>query len=664
MKRSCTFLALFLLSIAFGQASFGWTDSTTTSFANPGGPATQAKLLLQRPSGTGLLQGMIVVACRQSGNSKNGTFLQTATFRAMADARKVAIIAICPQNNEDGLIGFGPANGNADSINSAVQRLVASAGTPELALSPIVAVGFGPLAAFARNLGYLLPARVVAVASIRPLNLDAPVWANSAPFSPDALKNIPHLVMSGQLSGPDITNNNGPYLTQGLRASTFGRRTANELVHQVVEMNATQNTLKEKTINYLSLFIGKSFEKRVPANINTTAAPAVLNALTEASGFLAKSDSANSFDPSSFSTGAFGTAGFAPATSQWLFDTEHADAWRAFHTDPFASLNIVQQAIEAIPYTSGSRPSSLDMTATLSANAVINPTSVMRIEVSDIRSDFDNERVPARFVGTKKINGLSTTFTQVIMPDNFQFQSSTYSPIAKRFRIRVSTSDPYQEGRATPQILYWNIVRPADVYMSTARPLKYRYNPGDSVSFTIYKTATSTITDTLQLQLSDTSGYFTNGIDPTTLTVFVPNFVGDSMFVKTALPLAGLPSYSYRIRVAKKSGSSPRNPYSSCGHELPLTFAVNALERSFSSPASSFSLVPNPSAGSTQLRFASTEQSKVVEVYTLSGARKMTFAVAKGQVSAKLNAAGLAPSIYIIRVIAGKATAQTRWVVQ
>ena len=331
---------------------------------------------------------------------------------------------------------------------------------------------------------------------------------------------------------------------------------------------------------------------------------------------------------------------------------------------PFKGYAFWQQAVEAIPYTSGSRPIALDMTAVLKPSATINPTSVMRIEVSDIRSDFDNERVTARFVGTKKITGLSTTFEQVIMPDNFQFQSSTYSPIAKRFRIRVSTSDPYQESRATPEILYWNIVRPGDVYLSTARPLKYLYNPGDSVSFTVYKTATATITDTLQLQLSDTSGYFTNGIAPTTLTVFVPNFVGDSMLVKTALPLAGLPSYSYRIRVAKKSGASPRNPYSSCGHELPLTFAVNALERSFSSPAASFSLVPNPSKGSSQLRFASPEQSKVVEVYTMSGARKMAFAIAKGQVSAQLNASNLAPGIYIIRVVSGKATAQTRWVVQ
>jgi|GEM_PF-1166327 len=560
--------ALFLVSFLFCAPTFGqwaFSDSVQLNIPTTAGMRTGV-LSFIKPNLTGnqKLQTLMIVATPGLMASKVRTQILNNDVNQSALQGKFGIALIRLTSGPDTLFStITNLTLFRDSLQSALNRLAFRSSKPELVNVPLMPVGISFSARFAMAVASAMPSKTTSLASVRAYRLDV--------ISGVSLSAIPHLVQTGEVSGPDVKNNVAVFFSSTIRQLVLGRRASGELIHQVVEMNASQSTFKKKSMDYLRDFAVRSIAKRVPANSDPSAGPVALTNIAESSGYLGNSTSFNNFNGSNYTTGPFG-GGLVAAQSFWFFDADHANFWKVYHTSPLNSISIDPPPSSVAPYCTGERPSAVSASFSFNPGIVFQPDNVFRIEVSDITGNFDHPRYVARYSGTYRSSSLTDTLNDAQMPDNFQFMTSVPTNSAKRYRIRLVSSNPYLESQNSGEISNFNFCpnRPTRLWFSTARPFKPFYFRGDSIELTCYKTSTTTANNsTLRVLLSDSISSFFSGT--TNLASFPANFVGDSLIIKFVIPTNIPFGLKYRIEPELDGPVSQNWRFTaSVGHEISI----------------------------------------------------------------------------------------------
>jgi hypothetical protein len=442
-----------------------------------------------------------------------------------------------------------------DSLKKAFTKLGQKSNRPEWNNAPVIPIGFAAASRFALACASAIPGRTAGLVSLRAYRL--------TPFSGFPVTGIPHLVLTGELSGPDVRDNAAVYFSSQLQAPVLARRASGELVRQAIEMNASQSTYSEKSSAFTLDFVLRCIQKRIPANSNPVAGPVTLNTITENSGWLGKSLVWNSYTSSNYSISAFTGGTLIPATSQWFFDQNEAQSWKSFHETKFDSAVLSPLPDPVIPYCSGLRSSFINGFVYLKPGTVVNPGNYYRLEVSDITGNFDHPVYSARWFGSSLSSALRDTIEAANIPDNFAWMTKTSNPFLGRYRIRIVSTDPYYEspnfGEMDIKFCGFDLTKHR-VHLSVLKPMKKFYNPGDSVMVMAYKNPEIPYTpgQVLRIELTGKDGLFYPG-QSTNLYTGVPPFTAstqvDSIMIKVKLP--DTLSFGPRYRLKGYLGADP-----------------------------------------------------------------------------------------------------------
>jgi hypothetical protein len=570
MKNLFVFLAIMAGIPVFGQ---GFTDSVTIGLPVQSGTVPfRFKLSQPSPVPAGGYQGMVLFAVPQDKQAQVQADFVRASVLAFASQSRLALVMV-KTASDTSFAQLSQPSVLGDSIRAGLSRLAAASGRPEFQNAPLFAAGFARAHRFGLAVAASLPQRTAAYALVRPYRADA--------FAGTSVAGIPGLYLTGEVSGPDVRNNAAVYFSSQLQNPLLNQRSSGALVHQAVEMNASQSTLKEKTWDYIFGFFSKAAARRIPVGSNPAAGPVTLNIISENSGFLGRRMVWNSFEPGNTGTAPFGGS-IAAGQGQWLFDAEHAVLWKAFHSSVFDTVIITPPATDVVPYCSGQRPSSLNAAFRIASSVVLDPNNFIRMEVSDITGNFDNPVYSGRYFGTTGTTSAIDTIQEAVIPDNFSWMTPV-TGTEQRYRIRLVSTKPYYESPNLGETRV-NFCGPAGgeprVYLSTLRPFKAFYNRGDTIRATVYKNPDFPyiVGNNLRIDLSNKNYQFLDGNGQnvaTTLFSGVPPFTAsstlDSFVVKMVLPdtLSYGPRYRLKPFIEGVSAQIGRQT-SGNGHDITL----------------------------------------------------------------------------------------------
>jgi hypothetical protein len=531
-----------------------------------------------------VFESITILAATTESLSKIRSLINSSQLKDFSAARKSAI-ALLYTNADTNFASLSSPVILADSLKKALQRLGSLSNRPEFANAPLLPCGNAAASRFALACGSAFPTRTAGMASLRAYRLN--------PFTPSVAE-IPHLVLTGEVSGPDVRNNAAVYFSNQLQAPVLSRRASGELIRQAIEMNASQSTFSEKTAAYLLDYLTRCIQKRIPANSNPVAGPVVLNQIQANSGWLGKANTWNSFTASNYTISPFSGGTLTPATSQWFFDQSDAQAWKSFHETVFDSVVLSPLPNPVVPYCSGLRPSSITANIHIKQGTALNPDNYFRLEVSDITGNFDHPVFKARWFGTTLSSSLIDSIIDGTIPDNFSYMTSTTDPNIRRYRIRLVTTSPYYESpnlgeTDIPFCGAGGLTKPR-VFLSTLKPYRQFYNPGDSIAVMAYKNPESPYTpgNNLRIELSNKNGLFSAGT--TNLFSGVPPFTAsanvDSFLIRMKLP--DTLSFGPRYRIKAYIDGIPANQgrqTSNNGHDITIVPNQSGTEIQLTSQA-------------------------------------------------------------------------------
>jgi len=523
-------LGLTLCSEAFSQIR----DSIQVGLPTSLGVKTFTLVQTRWSNSPAVFESIIITAVPQKKLSAFRDRVNSTSFRDFSTTAKTAFALLYT----DADTNFAALNNPVvfgDSLKNALTKLAGKSSRPELINAPIIASGFAKASRFALITGSALPSRTIAMASLRAYRLDA--------FAGSPVSGVPHLVLTGEVSGPDARNNAALYFSEQLKPQVLSRRAGSELIRQAIEMNASQSTFSDKSAAYCLDFFQRAIQKRVPAGSNPVAGPVTLQTIAANSGHLGSSTVWNSFKPENYALSAF-AGPLSPASSQWFFDAADALVWKDFHISAFDSVIVDPLPLPVVPYCSGQRPSALSARFAMRSGITLNAGNYFRFEVSDITGNFDNPVYQARWFGSTLSALPYDSIVDGLLSDNLSYMMNVPDPNVKRYRLRVVSSNPYYESPnfgETDISFCGPLGGKPRVYLSTLKPYKSFYNPGDSVSMWVYANPDFPYTpgNNLRIELSDKASQFTAGLS-TVVFSGVPPFTGaavlDSFMVKIKLP--------------------------------------------------------------------------------------------------------------------------------
>jgi hypothetical protein len=594
MKKVIIF-CYFLLSVSGLVAQN--RDSVQVGLpVNAGGIKNFTLVLTRWTNSPAVFESITILAAPTEGLSKTRSLINSSQLKDFSASNKSAI-ALLYTNADTNFASLSSPLILADSLKKALQRLGTIANRPEFVNAPLLPCGYAAASRFALACGSALPTRAAGMASLRAYRLN--------PFT-SSVAEIPHLVLTGEVSGPDVRNNAAVYFSSQLQAPVLSRRASGELIRHAIEMNASQSTFSEKTAAYLLDYLTRCIQKRIPANSNPVAGPVVLNQVQANSGWLGKATTWNTFTASNYTISPFSGGTLTPATSQWFFDQSDAQAWKSFHETVFDSVVLSPLPNPVVPYCSGLRPSSISANIHIKPGTTLNPDNYFRLEVSDITGNFDHPVYKARWFGSTLSSSLLDSIIDGTIPDNFSYMTSTTDPNIRRYRIRLVTTSPYYESpnlgeTDIPFCGAGGLTKPR-VYLSTLKPYRQFYNPGDSISVMAYKNPESPYTpgNNLRIELSNKNGLFTAG--STNLFSGIPPFTAsanlDSFLIRMKLP--DTLSFGPRYRIKAYIDGIPANQgrqTSNNGHDI--------------------TIVPNQSG--TEIQLTTQPVSNIQQTSTVSG---------------------------------------------
>jgi len=579
--------------IANAKTSLVFTDSVLVSINTKSG--LQPFLFrIAIPTGKQSLKSLVLFATPKAKERELSTFLTDDAASDFAESNKSAFIQIKTISGQDTL--FSQLQNKfalRASIQLALQRLGKVSGKPELQAIPIFSVGFGQANDFAVAVASSLNEKTTGIASLMTYKLLA--------FEGVSTLDIPHLVSTGQNSGPDVRNNANVFFSQQIREQVLAKRTNGYLIHQWVQMNASQSTLNRKSIDYLFSFISKVNQLQI-VNSRSAIFQNLLR-IKEEKGALGQTTSWNGFKPNQIQTASFGM--LSKETSFWFPDIESARTWQSISASVFTSFSIEPTPSAVQPFCSGQRASALKAFFTVSNTVQFQGNNYFRVEVSDISGNFDNPTFPSRYTGTKlSSKNIDSLINTVIIPDNLlSFMRSVPVGTTKRFKMRIISTNPVYESESTPEISLFDECGLDEgfpyLYLSTLRPFKKFYNRGDTLKFTLFKHPEYFFTPgtSVKIDLSNMNYGFGAG-QTTTLYTGTPNFnatnIIDSVRLSVVLPDTLSFGPRYRLKPIMTIANGGRT--SGNGHDI--TVVPGGNQNSIVIATTSLSLITQTTARS------------------------------------------------------------------
>ena len=573
MRTTFLFAFLTLASVAYAQ---NWTDSVNinirTSLANPEA-VNNTRFRIWLPESPQGLKSILLVSARGVGfnNGADGSgiygrgesfkFAFNPYIRRVASKRSMAILCIQGQNDGGIVTDFNPELGHADSLLKAIHLLATRTQKPELNFVPFISFGHSLGAIFSEYIALWNPDRV-AGAIVYQTNggISAPSWVS--PFNPPmSLVKVPVLMTNGELEGPDINNNSVPFFAANSFTKALALRQAGVPVHPIFMRSGSHSTILPPEAKMMARFIEEVIDARIPISTVPATSPVVLYTLDQTEGVLGALSGYNTFDPaiSAFSQGA------AP-NRFWLFNNDYAQQWFNFH-NPKVRLNLSQSG----PFCVGD---------TFTVNYQITPfnegneTSVVRLEMSSIRGDFDSYSFNTRILGSKlrRSNQDFTGSFVAKIPDNIQRVQTIANGSPQRYRFRLVHTNPVEVSAASAEVPISFCGNPEFNLFTYVQnggvPVQFCQNSRDSIPLVIARNAAFTLNagNQLDIQLSDSAGSFAN---PILLKQVVSQISGGgtspSVVVNVALPV-GLPvGLGYRLRAVS---SNPASTSSTNGSDI------------------------------------------------------------------------------------------------
>ncbi len=596
IKKAVLSLALGCASIAAG-AQTTWTDSVTVGTKTAANNSVPTKFKVWVPTGVTNPKGIILASgATDSRLTKGRPFTISPEIRAAATNQSLVIVGFWTANADTALaVGFNPTLNHQDSLAKAL-TLLGSSTSLNLTAATVITFGHGRGAGFAQQYAMFAPTKVAAVISYHGFNIVNPAWVSTAPYSPavNNLKLTPHAVISAELEGPEINNNRRPYLSDTMRFFSLQRRTQNELVHQVVEMNGNHLHANRRGYSYLGVFIEKTAQVRMQTA--GTLAP-----VTEAGGYLGRALRRHEFELANYPTQAF-SAG-AAATNFWFYDAAHAGVWAQFHQTPIR-IGLQPPPLPVAPYISGRNVSGMAITYDLADRsfASFGDSNIIRIELSNALGDFSSRNFPSLIAGSTLRRdttgytaatsaGSSSGFLEVPLPDNLQYDILNLRTTRPRYRVRLSTTHPELESHNAGEIGDFIIGDSYNMWLS-ALPAGSRLSRGKEVRVVLNKLATFNTNpgNRFLLQLSDSAGVFDNA---TLLNDTTASITGSSLVLRGTIPTNIIGGYRFRIRV---KSTNPVDSSGNNGSDLTLGSIISDLstEGNVSVATKAVSIFPNP----------------------------------------------------------------------
>ena len=567
---------LYKFLVVFGLGFFNFQGSIAQNFSD--------SVAVGLPTKTGIAQFVFKLAKPLNQNigsfksvlffgspiqkeNQMGSFLTDKEAGQFSAFNNAALVLVKTKNGNDSLFASLTNAGQLkDSINAGLARLGKKVNHIEIKNLPIIPVGFAAASRFAISVGAAVKENCAGIVSFRAYNIKD--------FEGVQTKDIPHLVLTGESSGPDVRNNQSVFFSQQIREQVLNQRASGALIHHSVEMNASQSTLKRKSMDLVFKFAAKAIEYRLPVNFDFQHGKAVLNKLKQENGYLGQTTTWDSFNKDEIAIRNFG--GLNAQSSFWLFDQEYAQSWKAFMLSMFDSYTIQPEATPIIPYCSGQRPSALSANFRLNSSVTLTGKNYYRVEVSDVTGNFDNPTYPGRFTGTKlSAFNVDSMVQTVIFPDNILYNVSVPVGTPNRYKMRIVSTDPYHESVSTPEITNVANCGPAGgipfVYLSSIKPYKEFYYRGDTLRFTVFKPASYSFIPgtTVRIDLSGKNYSFGPGI-ATTLFTGTPNFTSGNTIdsVQWSVIIPDTLSFGPRYRLKPFLSSSNGGRTSGNGHDI------------------------------------------------------------------------------------------------
>jgi hypothetical protein len=515
------------------------------------------------------VKSLVLFASPKIKEASIAEFLMDAEAKQFSKKNNCAFVQVLTESGIDTM--FAQLSSSPElklAIETAINDLETRTGISGLKNAAIVPVGFSAASRFAISIASAMPGKTAGLATLLAYNLSSNGGGSIA--------KIPHLVTTGENSGPDVRNNESVFFSEQIRKAALARRAKGELIHHSVEMNASQSTLKRKGIDLLFAFVAKTISYRIGPDFNPAIGPVSLLPIVEANGYLGQNAKWEGFTENQIQTSNYSPS--AASSSFWLFDSEYAKTWRTFQVSSFASFQIIPGATPVVPYCTGQLPSALTAIIQMNAGVQLQGNNYYRVEVSDITGNFDNPTYPTRYTGSKLSVKNSDTLKQtVIFPDNLAYANQSTINGVKRYKMRVVSTNPVFESASTPEIANISTCGADDdgvpfVYLSTIRPYKKFYNRGDVLTFSVIKPATYTIQPgtTVRVDLSGRNYRFAPGFSTTLLAPTLLNLssaaIIDSVVFSVTLP--DTLSFGPRYRLKPFLSSFEGNKTAGNGHDI------------------------------------------------------------------------------------------------
>jgi hypothetical protein len=263
-------------------------------------------------------------------------------IRAACAREKLAIVFVVP-----GRIGYddfdpkkaqekgeGISKGEA-TYNKIIDDLADKSGYSELIHAPFITIGHSGGALWAWRMAYWQPDRCFGVIGLRAAPIGPPSHDSKAQLS-----GVPALVITGQFETWDTDQGNIEHHWRWCRADILAWRAKwkNFLGSVLVTPGAGHFNWGENTARYVSMFIEKAAQARIPEGNPPRDQPPVLKQLNEKCGWLTDNTLTT---PSNFNSASFDHFKGDPTMAFWHLDEELARANEAFGQTHGKKLQLV-----------------------------------------------------------------------------------------------------------------------------------------------------------------------------------------------------------------------------------------------------------------------------------------------------------------------------------
>ncbi len=253
-------------------------------------------------------------------------FLEDPRIRDAARVENLAIVLLSPFN-----IGYTIDDKTFGKIQKALDDLAAVSGYTELSQAPLLTVGHSGGGIWAWNIAYHSPERSFGIVTIKCAAIRPPDYAPKS-----SVDGIPTLSVSGQYESWGVAKNPAEQISaeqhwRWLRGDLLSMRGKNRvpLNSELVEPGVTHFGWADDLAGYISLFIRKAAEARIPAELPADGSAVVLKTIPVESGWLADCTFMTS---SHFPPAPYHEYKNDPYLAMWHVDGELAranDAYRA-----------------------------------------------------------------------------------------------------------------------------------------------------------------------------------------------------------------------------------------------------------------------------------------------------------------------------------------------